>query len=237
MNTKRVVKLGQKVFVLSATGEEVVRSMIGEVRTGDEFNQFKIRYKLLNGYDGPHHWFTFKEALAAAQDRINAHATSLRKQLAALRQKSKQLDTEEARQAVMETPYKVINLDSNYDGPRRAQTLKKIAVPSEYPEPGTSVYVVITPQVRLKFEQSEFYYRHFPFFVLETVVRSVCFSPDGKVNIDFETPFMVDKYFMSRKEADSEIASYRKPGTAEAINFVSHQKERDEIDSIPDLPF
>ena len=240
MQTKDKVKLGQEVFVLSATGE-VERTMIAEIRTGDKYNHFEPRYTLLNGYGGPY-WFKYREALSAAEDLMSERAAALRKQLAALRNRIRHQSTDEAKQAVAAAPYKVVNLLSDYPGHehmsrRSTRKLKKISVPDTYLEPGTMVYLVVTPQVELRYGPTEFFYRPSSHFVLETMVTRVCFSPDGKVHLAFATPFRVDEYFATRKEATSKLKSYSEPGIAEPINFVSYKKEREEIAKIPDVPF
>lgn len=144
MQTNRKVKLGQQVFVLSPTGE-VVRTMVGEIQVGDKFNNFELRYTLLNGEDGQH-WFSYQDALIASQERVSQQIEFLKKQLTALRMKSKRLTTEEAMSAVMMAPYKVVDL-SGSEIRLRTRRLKRISVPSKYPKPGTKVYVVVTPKI------------------------------------------------------------------------------------------
>lgn len=240
MQTKHKVKLGQEVFVLSSTGE-VVRTMIGEICAGDEFNHFKPRYTLLNGHSGPH-WFKYAEAVSAAKDHMAKRTAALQKRLAVLRKKVKHQSTDEARQAVMVAPYKVINLKAGYSGHEHmsrsaTRNLKRICVPDTYLEPGTRVYLIVTPQVKLRDELSKFCYRPFSHFVLETVITKACFSPDGKVHLAFATPFQVNEYFATRKEAKLRLKSYSEPGTVEPVNFVSYKRELQEIAKIPDIPF
>lgn len=58
MGAKRVVRIGQKAFVLSPNGE-VVRTVVAKLE-GEG-------YQFLNGDSNHHsHWFFFKEAVAAA---------------------------------------------------------------------------------------------------------------------------------------------------------------------------
>lgn len=230
MQTKRNVKLGQQVFVLSATGE-VVRTMVGKIQAGDKFNNFEPRYTLLNGEDGQH-WFSYQDALIASQDRVSQQIKVLKKQLATLRVKSKRLVTEDARDAVMEAPYKVVDLRDR-DPRDRTRKLKRITVPDTYPKIGDVMYLVITPWVMPK----EFVYRPFEYFVLETIVRSVCFSPDGKVHLGFKTPFRTEEYFVLREDADSRLRSYLMKDANQPLHFVSHVTEVNEIDKIEDIPF
>lgn len=231
MKAKSEVRLGQEVFVLSSTGE-VVRTMIAEIRLGEM--RIKSSYTLLNGGNSfQPHWFTYEEALHAAQDWIKVRAVILRQQLAVDRKKFKRLATDEAREKVMTTPYRVVNFNSHDEGSRRTRSLKKVVIPDKYPEPGTVVYVLITPKIKpLQFE-----YRPFPYFVLETVVTRVSFSPDGKVQLSFKTPFSVDEYFLSRKEAISALKNYPEVGKVERTHFVSSAREKAEIDKIEDIPF
>jgi hypothetical protein len=224
------VKLGQQVFMLSSTGE-VVRTMVGKIWTGYGFNNFEPRYILLNGESGQH-WFSYQDALTASQDRVSQQIKVLKKQLATLRMKSKRLVTEEARDAVMNAPYKVVDLrDCDVRGNTRK--LMRITVPETYPKIGDVMYLVITSQVMPK----EFVYRPFKHFVLESIVRSVCFSPDGKVHIEFKTPFRPEEYFVLREDAESRLRSYLKTDTNQPLHFVSHATEVDELDKIEDIPF
>lgn len=230
MQTKHKVRLGQQVFVLSATGE-VVRTMVGKIWAGDKFNNFEPRYTLLNG-ENSKHWFSYQDALIASQDRVSQQIKVLEKQLAMLRTKSKRLGAEEVRDAVMNAPYKVVDL-RDCDVRDRTRKLKRITVPDTYPKIGDVMYLVITPQVMPK----QFVYRPFEHFVLETIVRSVCFSPDGKVHVEFETPFRSEEYFVLREDAESRLRSYLKTGAKQPLHFVSHATEVAELDKIEDIPF
>ena len=230
MQTKHNVKLGQEAFVLSVKGE-VVRTMVGEIRAGGEFNNFEPRYTLLNGEDGQH-WFSYQEALIASQDRVSQQIKVLKKQLTTLRKKSKRLVTDEARDAVMKAPYKVVDLRDS-DVRDRTRKLKRITVPDTYPKIGDIMYLVVTPCVK----SWQIVYRPFEYFVLETTVRSVCFSPDGKVHIEFETPFKPEEYFVLREDAESRLRSYLKTGAKQPLHFVSHATEVAELDKIDDIPF
>lgn len=231
MQTKRKVNLGQEVFVLSATGE-VVRTMVGEIRAGNEFNNFEPGYTLLNGESGQH-WFSYQDALIAAQDRVSQQIKVLKKQLVALRMKSKRLVTEEARDAVMNAPYKVVDLRDR-DVRDHTRKLKRITVPDTYPKIGDVIYLVITPRVMMP---KGFVYRPFEHFVLETIVRSVCFSPDGKVHIEFNTSFRSEDYFVLREDAESRLRSYLKVDVNQLLHFVSHATEVEELNKIEDIPF
>ena len=95
------------------------------------------------------------------------------------------------------------------------------------------MYLVITPRVMPR----EFVYRPFENFVLETIVRSVCFSPNGKVYIDFKTPLRSEEYFVLREDAETRLRSYLKSGLNHQPHFVSHTTEVEELDKIEDIPF
>lgn len=228
MSAKRVIHIGLEAFVLSHDGE-VVRTMVaGLNETG---------YWFLDGSSNRRqHWFTFKSAVAAASNHVNARQIALRKSLRALARKRKALETQAYRDGIMNEPYKVIDLKAvlNYGQPRRPRKLKKVQVPERYLVPGDTVYVIITPAV----PPEPMEYRPYKHFVLETVVRSVCLSPDGQAHYTFSTPFVVEKFFLSRDEAMAELQSFSEPGTKDPVHFVSSKQEREEIDKIPDdIPF
>lgn len=224
MYKKRKVTLGQKVFILSG-GSEVVCTMVGRITDTDY-------YTLLNGWDSSTpHWFTYEEALIAAEESVQAHIVALRKRATMARKKLKQLATDASKQATMKAPYKVVDLRS--DPRERTRKLMKVLIPHAYPKPGAMVYIVITPKVGRR----EFEYRPFPHFVLETKVSSVCFSPDGKVHISFATPFKVDEHFTTRKEAETKLRCFKERDALEPIHFVSHATEKMELDKIEDIPF
>jgi hypothetical protein len=231
MNAKRVIRIGQEVFVLSHDGE-VIRTMVAGL---DEKG-----YRFLDGSSHRRpHWFTFKDAVVAASDRINARQTALRKALRTLALKRRALETQEYQDGVMREPYKVVDLQAmmTYAQSRRSRKLKKIRVPETHLALGHMVYVIITPMTHS--ESREYAYRPHKHFVLETAVKSVCFSPDGQVHYTFSTPYVVDKFFLSRTEAGTGLQkSFSEPGTKDFVYFVSSKQEREELDKIPDdIPF
>jgi len=231
MVAKRVVSIGQQTFVLAPDGE-VARTMVARLEEGG--------YQLLNGDDDRRpHWFSFKDAVAAASDRIGVRQTALRKALRALSQKRRALETKNYRDSVMNAPYRVIDLRDTMDlifGRRRTRKLKKVHVPETYLMPGSVVYAIITPMTR----SSELgLYRPHNHFVLETEVKSVCFSPDGKVHYTFSTPFVVEEFFPSRGEATTKLRSLLEPGSPHPVPFVSSKQEKEENKKLldDDIPF
>lgn len=233
--TVRKVHLGQEAFVLSPDGE-VVRTMIAKLE--------EEGYRLLNGDGNRHpHWLSFRDAVLAASDRISAQRIKLREELRALAKKRRTLKTQKYRDGVMSTPYRVVDLRHEttlasrfwFELPRRARKLKKIYIPETCLLPGRVVYVVITPMTR---SGSEEVYRPYKHFVLETKVTSVCFSPDGSVDYTFSTPFIVQEFFLSRKEATTKIENLLELATKGSVPFVSSKQEKGEIAKLPDdIPF
>lgn len=232
MAAKRVVYIGQKVFVVSPAGE-VVRTVVARLE-GEG-------YQFLNGGSNRHpHWFNIHEAVAAAGVRIEARQTALRKELRALGRKRRTLETQSYRNDVMSAPYRAVDLrdEASLAFARRRHTrgLKKIRVPEEYLTPGCMVYAIITPTTQSSWAGA---YRPHKHFVLETEVKSVCFSPDGQVHYAFSTPFTVGEFFPSREEATAKLQSFSEPGTEEPVPFVSNKQEKEENEKLldDDVPF
>lgn len=224
MSAKRVIRIGQEAFLLSPD-EEVIHTMVAGLNENS--------YWFLDGSSNRRqHWFTFKDAVAAISARINAQQTALRKRLRTLK-------TQDYQDSVMNEPYKVVDLQAmmTFARSRRSRKLKKIQIPEMYLVPGDVVYAIITPTTLS--ESREYTYRPHKHFVLETAVKSVCFSPDGQVHYTFSTPFVVDKFFLSRTEAGTELQKiFSEPGTKDFVYFVSSKQEREELDKIPDdIPF
>lgn len=221
MKKPRKINLGREVFVLSNDGE-VVRTMVAKI--GPEGH-----YALLNGiplviWDNPakpSHWFTFEDALAAAQERIKIQMARLQKQLAALTKRSIQMEAEEAKTAVMGAPYKVADLSGNHP-PRRTRQLKKVVIPVNYLNPGSTVYVCITPQTK----NPRLGYRPHKLFVLETKIKEVSFDPKGVLRYTYTTPFKVERHFALKSEAGDFL---RKHYPNEQIGFVPHEEEKEKI--------
>ncbi|MDD2657641.1 MAG: hypothetical protein PHD04_03225 [Candidatus Pacebacteria bacterium] len=99
------------------------------------------------------------------------------------------------------------------------------------------VYVIITPLTRPN--PGWDVYRPHKHFVLETEVRSVCFSPDGQVHYAFSTRFVVEEFFLSREEATAKLRSFSEPGTEDVVPFVSSKQEKEENKKLLDdnIPF
>jgi hypothetical protein len=234
MVVKTSVRLGQDAFVLSPEGE-VVRTVVARLFAGG--------YWFLNGASGhrSQHWFVFQDAVAAANARIDGRQKALRKELRALGRKRRALETSTYRNEVMNAPYRVVDLRDEttlaHARPRRPRTLQNVFAPLEYLEPGHMVYVIITPLTRPN--PGWDVYRPHKHFVLETEVRSVCFSPDGQVHYTFSTRFVVGEFFLSRKEAEARLQSFSEPGTKDPVPFVSSKQELEESEKLldDDIPF
>lgn len=229
-DTIKTATLGQIAFVLSPDGA-VVRTMVARID--------KDNYQFLNGDDSRRpHWFNVYDAVAAAGARIRDRQTALRKELRTLAQKRRALETQEYRIEVMSAPYRAVDLRDTmilyHARPRRPRKLKKVLVPKTYHRPGQVVYAIITPATRSEMET----YRPHGHFVLETEVRSVCFSPDGQAHYTFSTPLLPEEFFPLREEATARLQSFSEPGTKEPVPFVSSQKEKEELEKlVEDIPF
>jgi len=224
------VNIGQEAFILSKDGE-IVRTMVAKLEENG--------YQFLNGDDEHRpHWFSFADAVSAVSNRISAKQTILRKQLCALARKQRMLRAQDYRDGVMSEPYRVVNLHDTmayaFARSRCSRKLKNIRVPEAYLKPGHMVYVTIIPGTRSDFEV----YRPHQYFVLETEVTSVCFSPDGQVHYTFSTPFIVEEFFLSCKEAVARLQNFLKSWKEDAVPFISSKQEKEEIAKLPDnLPF
>ncbi len=219
------VRLGQEVYVLVATGGEVERTMVGIIAHDD--------YHFLNGtYSSRSHWFSFDQALSIADEQLRERETQLRAQLRAVAQQRRRIKSEEYRTSVMDASYRVVDL-RDIEKRSRTRRLKHVRVPSEYLNPDHTVYVVITPSTRGYGDL----YRPHSHFVLETKVRSVCFSPDGVVHYTFSTRFDVDEFHPTREEASAKLQTTAKLPMGSAIHFVSGEEEKRELDKIEDIPF
>ena len=117
----------------------------------------------------------------------------------------------------------------------RTRMLRKVTVPDVYPQPGTLVYLVITPSIWPKADT----YRPRDNFVLETAITKVSFTSDGKTQLEFEAPFEVEEYFLSRASAELQLKSFSEPGTKGPIYFVSQaeMKANMENSGLKDVPF
>ena len=222
-------QLGRVVFQVSREGD-INRTMVAKVY-GERGWQF------LNGnWNNRSHYYSFEEAVAVAEDRIKDHEARLRAELRALASKRKGLGTQSYRNSVMQARYRVADLrGAEYSGKlHRPRNLKKVVVPETYLLPGRLAYTVITPRTEPKPDM----HRPWSHFVLEVEVQSVCFTPDGQVHYSFSTPFAVQAFFLSRKEAEAELEKFSEPGTKDRIRFVSREDEKKWLDSQPDdVPF
>lgn len=226
------VRLGQEVFVLSDENN-VVRTAICEIRTDGSYGFFNGQHSLCR------HWFTYEEAVNVAKAKIAEHIKILRNVAKKLSRKSKYLDMDEVQQEVRTSPYKVVS----YDGPearRRTRKLKKIVVPKKYIKPGNMVYAVITPQLFAHVRNQFFVvYRPYEYFVLETMIKSVSFSPDGVITYTYTTPFVLKEVYGSRKEAEDKLRCFIDNCSEVKIPFVSHQEEKEKLDEMMEdsIPF
>ena len=225
MATKlNVVHLGQEVFLLSAQGE-VIRTMVALI--------WKDGYSFLNGSGSFNaHWFSFNEALSAADDHLQRRSARLRKELRSLAHRRKALVTGEYRESVASTPQRVVD-PRDIENRFRTKKLKKVCVPEAYYSPGKIVYVAITPASR----HHQDVYRPYPYFVLETKVTSVCFTPDGKAHYTFSTPFGVIEFFPSLEGAATKLRILSGLEMENDVPFVSAEKEESELAEIDDIPF
>lgn len=233
MTAKRVVSIGQEAFVLSSEGE-IVRTMVAKL--------YEDGYQFLNGDSSRRpHYFSFKHAIAAADDCISNRQSALRKQLRALTLKRRALETQAYRDGVMNVPYKVAELRDEmivgFAMSRRTRKLRKIRVPEMHLMPNQVVYAVMTPSTRPN--PGWEVYRPHKYFILETEVTSVCFSPDGQVYYTFSTRFVVGEFFLSREEATAKLKSFLEPGTKDPVPFVSSKEEKRENEKLLDdnIPF
>lgn len=232
MAKPKVVKLGQKVFVLSEEGN-IVRTMVAGIESDGD-------YRLLNGgtnYD--RHWFSFDEALVAASEHLEARRAKLRKALRVLAAKGRELQSESYRSGVENAWYGIV--DPKYDETQefRPRTKKAVSVPKKYLKPGQCVFAIITPVTPSRYSWREVLYRPHQHFVLETSVKKVWFSPDGKVHYVFTTSFKLGEYFLFREEAEARLRSYSEPGTLEEVPFVSEAEETAGLEKLADddVPF
>ena len=219
------VKLGQEAFVVVKPDGQIERTMVGSLYTKG--------CRFLNGdSDSRVHSFNFDQAAATADERLKKREVELRAALRAIGKRRKQLKSDEYKDAVMNAPYKVVDL-RQIERRQRTRDLKTVVVPEQFVRPGCMVYVVITPLTRSSYEC----FRPHPHFVLETEVRSACFTADGKVHYTFGTPFVVVDFILNKDGAMKYLSSFSEPGTKEQVPYVSHEEE--EIGNLLDyeLPF
>lgn len=187
MNAPYKVVLGQEAFTLSSDGW-VVRTKVAKIFASGQ-------YLLLDGA-APQHWLSYEEAVAAAIGLVSAKERQLKQRLKTLQKMRKQLATDEACAAMMSRPFTIVDLS---EGEYRARTrkLKRLSIPTQYPHPGTMVYIAVTPSIRtLRFD-----YRPHESFILEVPILSVWFTPDGTPHVALADPYGAKDYFPTRKEA------------------------------------
>lgn len=220
----RSVTLGQEVFVIEQ--DEVVRTMIGKItNTG---------YILLNG-DCPQHWFSFTEARVELDKRLAKKQEELRTILCRLAKKRMAVWGAAYKQAVLSAPYKVVDLRD--DPVERRRVRKSVCAPKEYLCLGTKVFVPVTVDTRLLHEGIDCY-RPYAYFVLETMVRGVCFRPNSEVCYSFSTPYRVEDMYLSKSEAEARLQKIVGLDVEENLYFVSHREEEEFLKSLLlDSPF
>lgn len=227
---KRVMpQLGQEAFQVSREGN-ITRTMVAKVYA-------EGGWQFLNGSrNALPCYFSFEEAVAAAEGCIKTHEARLREELRALARKRKSLRKPDCRNHVMTAPYRVIDLrEVAYPRkPSRPRNLRKVIVPKTYLLPGHRAYTIITPGTESVSEA----YRPVRFFVLEVEVRSVCFTPDGHSHYSFSTPFVVKDIFPSEQEAALAIRELLDLRPVHSVWFVSRKEEQEWFDNQPDdTPF
>ncbi len=222
MTTKpRTVYLGQEVFFLFQGN--VIRTAVGKVH--------KEGYDLLDKRcPFGRHWFTFDQALAAADKGLLLRQETLRRQLKELARMRKKLKTPLYKEKVMTAPRRVKDL-RDVEDPSRTRKLKKLKVPENYLNPGQVVYLSVLPQTRT---QMELVYRPYDYFVLETEVGSVCLLPSGEVAYSFRTPFEWREFFLSREKATENLRHAAKLKHDETVHFVSKEEDKAESEKIKD---
>lgn len=226
MDIKRF-HLGKVAYVVDASNGRVERTMVGAI--GENF------YRFLNGsFSGRKHWFDFNHAVSAADECLRMREARLRTQLREISRQRKWIMSKAYETSVMSASYKVLDL-RNVENPNRTRYLKRVRVPETHLNPGQCVYIIVTPVTRADRDN----FRPHSYFILETKVRSVSFSPDGRVHFTYATPFEVEEHFNSREEAAAILADSSVPGVPDSIPFVSHDEERYELLKMldDDIPF
>ncbi len=187
MDTDHKLILGQEVFVLSKEGQ-VARTMVAKIYSCDS-------YLFLDGTCSKY-WLSYDEAVSAAVGLVTEKEQQLRQQLTALRRRRRDLLTTEAYTPVMEKPFKVVDL-SDAEHRLRTRKLKKVTVPVEYPQPGAMVYIAVTENLRT----GKYEYRPHKSFILEDLISSVWFTPDGAYHVSLSNPYRINEYFPTHEAA------------------------------------
>ncbi len=223
MTTKpRTVQLGQEVFFLFQGN--VIRTAVGKVH--------KEGYDLLDKRcPFGRHWFTFDQALAAADKGILLRQETLRRQLKELAGMRKKLKTPLYKEKVMTAPRRVKDL-RDIEDTSRTRKLKKLKVPENYLNPGQVVYLAVSPNTRT--EEADVY-RPYAYFVLETEVGSVCLTPDGKLHYSLMSFFKRDEFFSSREKATAHLRDVL--NVHSDVPFVSKVEDKAENERIRGRPF
>lgn len=213
MKAARKVTLGQEVFILSSDGS-VVRTRIAKIFADG-------RYLFLDGTDS-RHWFSYDEAVLAATELALAKEKQLRQRLTALRKMRRHLVTDEARCAVMSKPLKVVNL-SDTELRVRTRKLKDIKIPVKYFQPGTMVYIAVTPNIRT----GKFEYRPYESFILEVPISSVWFTPNGISHAGLSNPYGAEEHFPTR-----EAAMKAHPTISIVVPYEEFKRDEKEFDKL-----
>lgn len=223
-NKPRTVYLGQEAFFLYQG--QVVRTAVGRLYEGG--------YSFLdNRCPLGRHWFTYDQAVSEAGKGLVLRQETLRRQLKELESLRKKLKTPLYKEKVLTAPRRVRDLRDT-ENPSRTRNLKRLKVPENYHNPGEVVYLVVLPQTQT---QMEYVYRPYDYFVLETVVGTVCIAPDGKLNYWLRAAFEWKEFFLSRDKATTSLRSAAKLKINDTVHFVSKEEYKTETDKINNVPF
>lgn len=212
------IRLGQEVFVVSDNQGLVERTVVARIGLHD--------YTFLNGVSGTEkHFADFADAAAEADSALAFLEAQLKKRLKEVRAKRRSIGSPEHKLAVLKAKLKICDL-RQVDDPDRIRRLKNVTVPESYFLPGDTVYVAVVPWTR---SRGEFKHQPYQYFVLETVVTSVCFTGRGKAYYTFSTPFEVDECFATIEEAHAHLQTLCVTGPVTNVMFVPHSEERAEL--------
>lgn len=225
MTTKtRTVYLGQEVFFLFQGN--VIRTAVGKLhKEGYDLLDKRCPFGL--------HWFTFDQALAAADKELLLRQQTLRQQLRKLERQRKKMKTPLYKEKVMTAARRVRDLRDIEDS-SRTRELKKLKVAENYLNPGQVVYLAVSPNTRSEVADV---YRPYACFVLETVVGAVCIAPNGELHYSLTTSFRWDEFFPSREEATVHLRNVAHLRSDTPIHFVSKEEYKAESDKIDTVPF
>lgn len=223
-NKSEAAYLGQEVFFILKG--EIARTIVGSVsREGHTFLDSRCPHE--------NHWFSFDQAVEAAEASLKRRQETLRKQIRALDRKRKIQKTQLYQKRVMRDSRRVEDL-RGIDQPLRARYLKNILVPESYLSPGQVVYLAVGPLTRTADVPL---YRPYNYFVLETEVREVTFDPTGTVHYSLAAPFAWYEFFPTRKKAEDSLRTDVKLQSSEVVHFVSKVEYQTEYAKMDTAPF